>query len=135
LHVGGSYSQGSGGTLDIEIASLLSFDQLMVSGTATLGGTLDVTVDGYTGHAGDIFNILTNSGLSGNFATIDLPTLGNGLFFTESTTSKNVILTVNGQASVPDQGSTLLLMAGALKVLLDLKACGFARGKATGRVF
>src|SRR5205823_7868182 len=52
LHVGGSYSQNSGGTLQIEIASLVSFDQLLVSGTATLGGTLDVTLDGYAGRAG-----------------------------------------------------------------------------------
>jgi autotransporter-associated beta strand protein len=121
LHVGGNFSQGSGGTLETEIASLFSFDQLMVSGTATLSGRLDVTLDGYTGHAGDIFTILTSSGLSGNFVSLDLPTLSNGLFFTESTTSSEVLLAVNGQASVPDQGSTLLLMAGALAALLGLQ--------------
>ena len=121
LHVGGNYSQGRGGVLDIEIASLFSFDQLMVSGAATLGGTLDVTLEGYTGHAGDIFTILTSSGLSGNFLTIDLPTLSNGLFFTESVTSNDVLLTVNGPTGVPDQGSTLLLMAGALAALLGMQ--------------
>lgn len=121
LHVAGNYSQGSGGTLDIQIASLLSFDQLIVSGAATLDGTLDVTLDGYTGHAGDIFNILTSSALSGNFVTIDLPTLGNGLFFHENATSKNVLLTVNSSTSVPDYGSTLLLMAAALAALLGMQ--------------
>jgi autotransporter-associated beta strand protein len=121
LHVGGNYSQVSGGVLDIEIASLFSFDQLMVSGAATLGGTLDVTLDGYTGHAGDMFPILTSSGLSGNFSMLDLPTLSDGLFFTERVTSKDVLLTVNSQTGVPDQGSTLLLMAGALAALLGLQ--------------
>jgi fibronectin-binding autotransporter adhesin len=121
LHVGGNYSQGSGGTLDIEIASLFSFDQLMVSGTASLGGTLDVTLDGYTGHAGDIFTILTSSGLSGSFSIIDLPTLGNRLFFTERVTSNDVLLTVNGPAGVPDRGATLLLMAGAVAALFSLQ--------------
>jgi autotransporter-associated beta strand protein len=133
LHVGGNFSQGSGGTLDIEIASLLSFDQLIVSGAASLDGTLDVTLDGYTGHAGDIFNILTSSALSGNFATIDLPTLGNGLFFTESVTSKNVLLTVGGQASVPDQGSTLFLMATALAGLLGMQRLWLNNVKALNR--
>ena len=93
----------------------------MVSGMAILGGTLDVSLDGYTGHAGDMFTILTSSGLSGNFLTIDLPTLSNGLFFTESVTSNDVLLTVNGPTGVPDQGSTLLLMAGALAALLGMQ--------------
>jgi len=121
LHVGGNYSQGSDGTLEIEIASLFSFDQLMISGTAALSGTLDVTLDDYTGHAGDIFTILTSSGLSGNFSILDLPTLSNGLFFTERVTSNDVLLTVNGPANVPDPGATLLLMAGALAALFSLQ--------------
>jgi len=121
LHVGGNFSQSSGGTLEIEIASLFSFDQLMVSGTARLGGTLDVTLDGYTGHAGDIFTILTSSGLSGNFLNLDLPTLSDGLFFTERVTSNDVLLTVNGPSGVPDQGSTLLLLAGALVALFGMQ--------------
>jgi autotransporter-associated beta strand protein len=121
LQVSGNFSQGSGGVLDIEIASLLSYDQLMVSGTATLAGTLDVTLDGYTGHAGDIFTILSSSGLSGNFLNLDLPELGNGLFFTERVTSNDVLLTVSGSAGVPDQGSTLLLMAGALAALFGMQ--------------
>ncbi len=65
----GSYSQTSGGSLDIEIATLLSYDQLLVSGMASLDGTLHVTLDGYKRHAGDTFTILTSSGLSGNFSS------------------------------------------------------------------
>jgi autotransporter-associated beta strand protein len=122
LHLGGNYFQTNGGTLQIEIASLFSFDQLMVSGTAALDGTLVVSLDGYTGHAGDIFTILTSSGLSGNFLNLELPTLTDGLFFTESKTSHEVLLTVNGPTTnVPDQGSTLVLMAGALAVLFGIQ--------------
>ena len=66
LHLGGNFTQGGDGTLEIEIASLLSFDQLMVAGTASLDGTLEVILNGYTGHADDIFTILTSSGLIGN---------------------------------------------------------------------
>jgi hypothetical protein len=129
LHVGGNYTQGNDGTLEIEIASLLSFDQLMVAGTAKLGGTLDVILDGYTGHVGDIFTILTSSGLIGNFGTFDLPTLDNGLFFTESRTANNVLLTVNGPANLPDQGSTSVLMAGALAALLGLQFLWLGRNE------
>ncbi len=89
----------------------------MVSGTATLSGTLDVSLEGYTGHVGDTFTILTSSGLSGNFVSLDLPTLGDGLFFTEHVTSKNVFLTVNGPTGVPDHGSTLVLLVGAVAAL------------------
>ena len=84
-------------------------------------GTLNVTLDGYAGNAGDIFTILTSSALSGNFAMIDLPTLSNGLFFSESIMSNDVLLTVNSSASVPDQGSTLQLMAVALAALLGIQ--------------
>ena len=121
LHVSGNFFQNPAGTFEFEIASLFSFDQLAVAGTASLSGTLDVSLDGYTAHAGDIFTILTSSGLIGDFATFDLPTLDNGLFFTESRTSDNVLLTVHGPANVPDQGSTSVLMMGALAVLLGLQ--------------
>jgi autotransporter-associated beta strand protein len=135
LHLGGNFSQGSDGTLEIEIASLLSFDQLIVAGTARLGGTLDVILDGYTGHEGDIFTILTSSGLIGNFGTFELPTLDNGLFFTESRTANNVLLTVTGSTSAPDSGSTLLLMASALSSLLCLRRCIIQRGYGAKRNF
>ena len=130
LHLGGNFTQSNDGTLEIEIASLLSFDQLMVSGTASLDGTLDVILDGYTGHAGDTFAILTSSGLIGNFGTFDLPELNNGLVFTERVTSNNVILTVSGSTSVPDWGFTLLLMACALVALLCLQRLSLSHAKA-----
>jgi autotransporter-associated beta strand protein len=132
LHVGGNFSQGSGGTLEIEIASLFSFDQLVVSGTATLGGTLDVSLDGYTGHAGDMFTILSSSGLSGNFLNLDLPQLSDGLFFTERVTQNDVLLTVNGPAGVPDEGSTLLLMAVTFSGLLAIQRCVVPQGRKPG---
>jgi autotransporter-associated beta strand protein len=38
----GNYTQGGTGIMNIEVASLSSFDQLLVSGNATLGGTLNI---------------------------------------------------------------------------------------------
>ncbi len=42
----GALTQGSGGSLDILLASLSSYDQLDVTGLASIAGTLDVTLAG-----------------------------------------------------------------------------------------
>jgi T5SS/PEP-CTERM-associated repeat protein len=120
LHVG-SYSQDNSSTLDIALQSLSSYDLLAVSDFASLDGTLDVTLNGYTGHVGDVFTILTSSGLSGNFSNIEFPILSGGLFFTEQTTANDVLLTVHGRSSVPDADSTVSLM------LIAFASCWGAR--------
>jgi fibronectin-binding autotransporter adhesin len=112
LTISGNYIQGTAGALDIEIASLASFDELAVTGSANLDGTLDVTLLGYAGHLGDIFEILNSNGLLGtNFSKINLPTLGGGLFFLESTDANNVYLTVS-QTPAPEPSTFLLMLAG-----------------------
>ena len=40
LNLGGSYTQTSGGSLAIELVSIASYDQLAVTGPATLAGAL-----------------------------------------------------------------------------------------------
>ena len=55
-------------------------DQLLISGNASLDGTLDVSLTGgFTPGAGNTFHILSFTGLTGKFATLDLPTLAGGL--------------------------------------------------------
>src|SRR5262249_53350246 len=47
MTITGNYTQGAGGTLSIEIAGTTActqYDQLTVTGTATLGGTLNVSL-------------------------------------------------------------------------------------------
>jgi T5SS/PEP-CTERM-associated repeat protein/autotransporter-associated beta strand protein len=126
LHLIGSYVQTSGGTFSITIGSLAFYDALEMSGTAMLDGTLSVALaNGYTINPGDVFTILSSTGLGGtNFTTINLPSIGNGLFFTESTDANNVYLTVN-QAAVPEPATwaATLLTAGTL-------LCSFRRRRA-----
>jgi fibronectin-binding autotransporter adhesin len=75
LTVNGSYTQGAGGSLEIEIAGTGAgqFDKLVVAGNATLGGTLALDlVDGYADSAaiGDRVSFLTYGGTRTNpFAT------------------------------------------------------------------
>jgi len=74
---------GSSNTLNIEVGGTAAgsqYDQLIVSGTAALGGGLDVTLlYGFTPKLGDAFALIDGSALSGEFSSTSLPSLGGGL--------------------------------------------------------
>lgn len=75
ITITGNYTQSSGGDLAIEIGGAASYDKLTVTGTATLDGTLDVTlINGFTPNNGDVFPILGFAARSGDFAVKNLPT-------------------------------------------------------------
>ena len=111
LAVDGNYTQGSDGTLAMEIEGLAGpgeggHDQLAVVGTASLDGTLGVTpVGGYADPTvrgnSDSFTLLTSTGLSGTFATVNYDGAaldsgghaGNGLFRKVDYTANDVVLT------------------------------------------
>jgi hypothetical protein len=78
LTVAGNYTQEAGGTLAIGIAGTTpgtGFDQLLVGGSATLGGTLSVAdEDGFTPAFGDTFKIISGaSPREGTFASVGGP--------------------------------------------------------------
>lgn len=80
--VQGNYTQGAAGALNIELGGTGTglFDVLQVTGTATLGGKLKVLFwNGYSATAGDSFDIVSATNLSGGFDTLNLATLGTGL--------------------------------------------------------
>ncbi|MCF8244246.1 MAG: BspA family leucine-rich repeat surface protein, partial [Saprospiraceae bacterium] len=75
----GCIAFGSGltnnGTITIEVngtTACSQFDRLTVTGTATLGGTLDVTI-GYSPTNGDVITFLDATSISGTFATVNPP--------------------------------------------------------------
>ena len=75
LTVTGDYIQYTGGTLNMEIASPTSRDQLVVQGRAFLNGRLNVTLlGGYVPVGTTVLPLLTASELNGQFTTITLPT-------------------------------------------------------------
>jgi hypothetical protein len=67
--------QNASGVLDMEIGGLQAgtqSDQLQISGTATLGGTLNVSViNGFTPAAGNTFPLVTCRTRTGTFGTIN----------------------------------------------------------------
>jgi hypothetical protein len=76
LNFNGNYSQAGGGALSIELGGRNSgqFDQLTVTGSAALSGTLNVSlVNNFAPSIGDQFHILSSSSLSGAFDTLNVP--------------------------------------------------------------
>jgi hypothetical protein len=83
LFIGGNYTQTAAGTLQIELAGTTprtKYDQLLVTGSAALAGTLQVSlINGFTASAGMSFDILNWGSLSGTFSTVQLPALAGSL--------------------------------------------------------
>lgn len=97
LSITGNYPQGATATLAVEIGGPgagSSYDRLAVSGTATLDGTLDVSILGsYAPSLGDTFVVLTHGGATGNFATVTVPLVGGNPMFSVTYRAGDVLLT------------------------------------------
>ncbi|MGD9690421.1 MAG: beta strand repeat-containing protein [Phycisphaerales bacterium] len=79
LTVQNTFTQLPGGTLEIQIGSAVASDRIAVSGSASLAGTLNVTLlAGVVPAAGDMFTVLTAAGVAGSFGTVNLPALPEG---------------------------------------------------------
>jgi hypothetical protein len=120
LDVAGSYTQGAGGTLEVEIGGATpgtDHDQLDASDTASLGGTLDIkTPGGFTPSPGDSFTILICSATdcrSGEFATVQGANLGGGLEYQVKYNARDVVLEVVDTSTI----DTSLTLAASPKTL------------------
>jgi hypothetical protein len=82
LNVTGTYTQTSSGTLAIRLdngtpPATSPSDKLAIGGSATLGGTLNLTAL-HSLTAGQTWNVLTAAGtISGDFSTVNFPNDGN----------------------------------------------------------
>jgi hypothetical protein len=106
INITGNYTQTSTGALDIEIGGLAAgtqFDQLNISGTATLNGTLNIQlINGFVPNVGDAFQILSYASNVGTFATINGLIIGNAKKFQASYNPTNLTLdTVADSTEVP----------------------------------
>lgn len=76
LGIIGNYTQGPGGALDIQVGGLtpgVQSDHVTVSGSATLDGTLDASIVGYTLTNPDVLEILSaGGGVLGSFSTSNI---------------------------------------------------------------
>jgi hypothetical protein len=96
LTIGGDYSQSASSKLDIEIGGAVpgaSHDQLAIGGTATLAGTMRVSlVNGFNPISNATFTVLTAGTRNGAFANLIYPS--NQMVMTLSNTPNAVVLRV-----------------------------------------
>ncbi len=94
------------GAMEIELASLLDFDKVIVDGLATLGGDLQIKLlGGYTPQLNDTWEILAAGSFTGGFDSVTdgflVDAVGNDLVLT----------------AVPEPAALSLLVAGACLLL------------------
>jgi hypothetical protein len=110
VSVSGAFSNGAGGTVTTDIGgtSTTQFGRVTVTGAATLDGTLSLNVvNGFSPVAGNTFPIMTYASRSGQFATINGLTIGNGNQFNPTYNATNLTLGVvaaAGPTVVPADG-------------------------------
>jgi RHS repeat-associated protein len=96
LTISGSYTQGAGATLNIEVGGTTAgtqFDQLDVTGAATLNGTLNVTlINGFGPQSPQTFQFLNFNSLSGAFSTTTMPQIDGNPAFVEQANATNLTL-------------------------------------------
>ena len=123
LTINGNYTQLAGGTFSAELAGLTPgtlYDQLVVSGTAALDGTLDVTLlNGFTVQVGDRFVLMTFADETGKFSTLNLPALTAGDRWLLSYNANNLTLSV--APNIPEPSSILLLGGGLIGIAWTLR--------------
>jgi hypothetical protein len=115
------------GTLEFEIASLLSHDQIDLTGVFTAGGTIVVKLlDGYTPMKGDIFDLMDFGSLIDNGYTFDWSraTLPAGLAWD---TTAFVTTGRIGAIGVPEPSPIVLLGMVAISLLVHLLVHGRRR--------
>ena len=96
-----SYEQHTRGTLQIEIGSATSFDQIHVGGEADLSGTLELQLEnGFSPTVGQTFDVLcygSRTNLEG-FDRYEGLVIGNGLFFRPTYSGDKLTLTVTQES-------------------------------------
>jgi hypothetical protein len=97
LTIDGNFTQTATGVLLVQIGGTSEFGQLAVTGTATLGGTLEVSLlNNFVPAVGTSFQILTFAQSSGDFATELGLSLPDHRFLTAVWDTADLTLTVTG---------------------------------------
>ncbi|HET8729998.1 MAG TPA: autotransporter-associated beta strand repeat-containing protein, partial [Moraxellaceae bacterium] len=114
LTVAGNYTQGPAGTLAIEVTPNatpgVGYDQLQVTGSASLDGALQFTVDAGTYSVGTVYDIVhAAGGVTGTFATTSYnPAFAAYLTPAVTYAANDVYLTLNPTPQAFSSGDSVL---------------------------
>ena len=104
LTIHGNFTQTSAGSLNIDIGGTTAgtqYDQLAVTGSAALDGTLNLSqINGFAASNGNQFTIVTAASLTGLFSTVNGQDAGNGQFFSPVFNPTNVTLLAADSSSL-----------------------------------
>jgi hypothetical protein len=81
ITITGNYTQSPPAAMNVELSGTgaSQFDHVAASGSATIGGTLNVSLLSFAPSPGDTFPVLTYASHVGSFGTLNLPALASGL--------------------------------------------------------
>jgi hypothetical protein len=119
LTINGNYTQTPTGSMNIELGGTAAgaSDLLAVSGTASLGGTLNIaTLGSFAPAFGNVFQVMTFGASAGNFSGYTGTSLAIGLFLDPVFNTSNLTLAVDrvaisGAPPFPLQGNPINLTA------------------------
>jgi hypothetical protein len=110
LTVSGTYRQNSGGALNIAIGGTTAgtkYDQLNVTGAATVNGTLNLSlINGFVPTVGSTFEILNASSVSGTFSTVNGAQINGSEHFVVACDTTDCDVTVASGAASTSAGTT-----------------------------
>lgn len=101
LHIGGDYLQQADATLEFDLLDTSEYETLIITGSASLDGDLHVNaIPGFAPDFGESFTVLTaNGGITGEFGTVNLPSLAAGKIFVTQYTDTAVTLAIAGSVA------------------------------------
>ncbi|MFA6560276.1 MAG: PEP-CTERM sorting domain-containing protein [Verrucomicrobiia bacterium] len=109
INITGDLTLADSSWLDMELAGPGTNDVLDISGLLAAGGGLKLTLtNGYTGNAGDTFDLFNFGSISGAFSQTNLPTLAAGMEW-----NTGHLYTLGEIRIVPEPGTWALTLAGA----------------------
>jgi hypothetical protein len=120
LQVIGSLPQSTNGAINIQIGGTnagVNSDQLVITGTTTLNGALNITlINGFQPRGGDKFEIIRYASHTGSFDNISGLNLAGGFFLEPTFGSTNVVLTTLDTRPRPLLSQPQRLPNGALQI-------------------
>ncbi len=112
INVIGDLAAGANAVFNFEIASISSFDQLLITGDAHFDGTLNLTfLEDYVPEKGDYFKIFDFDEAFGAFSAINLAPPGEGTFWDVSQLYTTGMITV-----IPEPSSVMLLIGSGVGI-------------------
>ena len=139
MDIMGDFTQTAGGTTILDIDSASLFDTLDITGSADLGGTLELNFqDGFVPVDGEIFNLLSfTGGENGTFSSISIEGL-SGFSYTPILGSSSFSVELNANPT-PEPGTWMLVLgagmgAAFLRVVIPASAGIHRRRRPIGAV-